>query len=286
MVKENVGQDYNVCWTRTSWGAVFAGVIVILIVQLTLGLLGLSIGLWTIDPGSENQPLAGLGIGSAIWWVLTSLIAVYIGAWVSGFLSGTTKQPAMVHGIVTWGVATLISVYLLTAGVGAIVGGALNVVQSGLNMMSGAVSSLMQAVPEGAIPNINQIQKEIEDTLGQQGEDVNVQQVMGEVRQAVQRLFDQDGATAADQQEVVDLLVTRLNMNPPEAQRLVTRWISAYENAQQRMQQFAGQAQEVGGQTAQVVGTAAFWSFIMLVLSAVVAALGGSAGGIKGLRHA
>ena len=52
---------------RISWSAVFAGVLVAIVTQMLLTLLGLGIGLGTVDPLQERNPVAGLGIGSAIW---------------------------------------------------------------------------------------------------------------------------------------------------------------------------------------------------------------------------
>ncbi|MCK8494731.1 hypothetical protein M0L20_22875 [Spirosoma sp. RP8] len=48
---------------RISWSAVFAGVLVAIVSQLLLSLLGLGIGLSTIDPETEQNPTAGLGTG-------------------------------------------------------------------------------------------------------------------------------------------------------------------------------------------------------------------------------
>ena len=48
---------------RISWSAVFAGVLVAIVSQMLLTLLGLGIGLSTVDPVSEQNPTAGLGTG-------------------------------------------------------------------------------------------------------------------------------------------------------------------------------------------------------------------------------
>ena len=49
---------------RISWGAVFAGA---LVVQLALSLLGLGIGMGTVDSLKEANPLRGLGTGAIVW---------------------------------------------------------------------------------------------------------------------------------------------------------------------------------------------------------------------------
>src|SRR3954469_22305097 len=111
---------------RVSWGAVFAGVVITLAIQILLGLLGVAIGASTIDPLREQNPTKGIGIGAGIWVVLSSLIAIFIGSWVGGRLSGSTRTDGRLHGLLTWSVATLLTVYLLTTAVGSMLGGAAN----------------------------------------------------------------------------------------------------------------------------------------------------------------
>lgn len=53
---------------RVSWGAVFARVVIAFVTMLALSLLGLAIGLGTIDPVEEQNPFAGLATGAAVWW--------------------------------------------------------------------------------------------------------------------------------------------------------------------------------------------------------------------------
>ena len=64
---------------RISWGAVFAGALLALITQLGLSLLGAGIGLSTIDPMEERNPLSGIGTGAVIWYALSTLVALYVG---------------------------------------------------------------------------------------------------------------------------------------------------------------------------------------------------------------
>src|SRR6476619_4773926 len=111
---------------RISWGAIAAGIVVVLVVQLMLMLLGLAIGTATIDPATTGSPEATtLGIGGGIWWLLATAISVFAGAWVAGRLAGMpTSTDGMLHGIVTWAAATLLGIYLLTTTIGGLVGGA------------------------------------------------------------------------------------------------------------------------------------------------------------------
>ena len=61
---------------RVSWGAIFAGLVVTIVIQLTLTLLGVAIGAATIDPLRERNPAEGLGVSSAIWLTVSALISI------------------------------------------------------------------------------------------------------------------------------------------------------------------------------------------------------------------
>ena len=125
---------------RISWGAVVAGVVVVLVVQMLLMLLGIAIGAATIDPATADTPRAAtLGTGGAVWWLGSTAIAVFAGAWVAARLAAVpSRLDGGLHGVVTWAAATLIGIYLLSTAIGGLVGGAF-----------GALGSAAQAVGQG-----------------------------------------------------------------------------------------------------------------------------------------
>src|SRR5688572_24020419 len=99
---------------RISWGAIFAGLIVALVCQIVLTMLGVAIGAATIEPLNEQRPLENLGTGAAIWWIVSSLISLFLGACVAGRLAGVPRRgDGALHGIIMWGTATLITFLLV-----------------------------------------------------------------------------------------------------------------------------------------------------------------------------
>lgn len=156
---------------RITWGAIFAGVVVALVIQMVLSLLGLGIGLGAVNPTDAN-PLAGIGIGAGIWWVASMLISLFIGGLVAGRLSGIPgKADSFLHGMLTWCVFTLLSFYLLTTTVGGI-----------FNTVGKAVSQSMNvagnvAGPEAA-DKASDAAAQAKDKFQQQKE--NVQQQMND----------------------------------------------------------------------------------------------------------
>jgi hypothetical protein len=95
---------------RISWAAIFGGVIVVVAIQLLLSLLGAGIGLGTVDTNAGSTPTpSSLGIGAGLWWVVSSCLALFAGGYVTAWLAGIeTRFDGMLHGLVTWGIATLL----------------------------------------------------------------------------------------------------------------------------------------------------------------------------------
>ena len=98
------GQDTNGSWgrpvaplaspdlveyRRVSWSAVFAGVVVAISFNLVLAVLGIGIGLTTIDAAQAESPQAStLGLAATVWWIVTALLSLASGGWVAGRLAG------------------------------------------------------------------------------------------------------------------------------------------------------------------------------------------------------
>ncbi len=83
-------------------GAVVAGMVIAVAAQLVLSLIGAGIGLSTIDPLRYNgtPDASTFGIGAAIWWAITSILALFAGGWVAGHLAGSPeKTDGMLHGM-------------------------------------------------------------------------------------------------------------------------------------------------------------------------------------------
>ena len=155
---------------RISWGAIIAGLIVALVTQILLSMLGVAIGAATVNPTQEQNPLEGLGTGAAIWWVVSSLISLFLGGCVAGRLAGVPRKgDGALHGIIMWGTATLITFLLVGTALGGIFGG--------------VFGALQQQSAQGAPPS--QIGEQIKGELQQRG--INVDQMQRQAEQSVQQ---------------------------------------------------------------------------------------------------
>jgi hypothetical protein len=145
-----------------SWSAIFAGVVMALVIQLVLSILGVGIGAASVSPQTEQSPFAGLGIGSAIWLFISSIIAMYVGGWVAGRASGVYRRSSgALHGAVVWGLSVLVTTFFLTSAAGALVSGT-------SSLLGGVMSTTTQAAASS--PELSQ---EIKEALRQRGIDLN-----------------------------------------------------------------------------------------------------------------
>ncbi|HEY9517519.1 MAG TPA: hypothetical protein VIQ74_17805 [Gemmatimonadaceae bacterium] len=146
---------------RVSWGAVFAGLVVALALQAVLTLLGTAIGLTALDGATGRE----FGIGAGIWLILSILVSLYVGGLVTGRLAGVlTRGDGALHGVLMWGLSTVLGLYLLASGVSSLLGGAVQLASSGAagtagtaaqggrvaQSMDSAARSMMDTIQESA----------------------------------------------------------------------------------------------------------------------------------------
>lgn len=129
--------------SRVSWGAILAGAVMALAVGFVFSLLGGAIGLsFAADADQET-----LGYGAAIWAVATTIIALFIGGWItSQCVVGETKTESVVHGIIMWGVVLAMLLYLTASGIGAGFSSMLQVANVGANASENASQEQMDSV--------------------------------------------------------------------------------------------------------------------------------------------
>lgn len=170
MAEENIpvrgAADYFWPHRRNSWGAIFAGAAIVMAVQFLLGVLGVAIGLVALGISPEEGTAKGVGIGAAIWWIIAASISLFAGGWVAGRLSGMFHRlEGVLHGAVTWAVATLLSVILVTSAMGAVIGGAWSVLSTG-------ATTAAQTKPQTDVqlPTTQQVQSAAEQAQNAAGE--------------------------------------------------------------------------------------------------------------------
>lgn len=95
------------------WSAVFAGATVAITLWVLLQMIGMGIGLASVDVGDAGS-LRTVGIGTTVWTAVTPLIALFIGGLVTGRLAATYSQRSgAMHGFVVGAFASLIGLFVM-----------------------------------------------------------------------------------------------------------------------------------------------------------------------------
>ncbi len=273
---------------RVSWGAIFAGLLVTIVLQFMLTLLGVAIGAATINPLQEQNPTQGLALGSAIWLLASGLISLFSGACVAGRLAGGPRPAdGLLHGIVTWSAVTLTTMLLLATTTGMLIGGTGALLSQAIggaaqsSQDGGSQTSMasMENQIKNAFPEAGALLPPTGRTAGSQppGTLTDLARKDPQLAAALARMESHGGAakSSADSEQVVQLLTSQHGINQQEASQLVTQWDQQF---QQTRTQAERKVRQTGDVAARNVSKGATWAFIALLLGALVAAWGGWAG--------
>jgi hypothetical protein len=255
---------------RASWGAIIAGVVTALVVQLLLNLLGIGIGAAALSAANpaENPDASTFSIGAGLWWTLSGIIASFCGGVVAGRLCGVTKvSTARWHGFVAWCVTTLVIFYLLTSALGGVVGGSLSALG---NTLGGVTRSAASAV-SGAAQNADTggLEAQVRSLVNPSDTQSVQNSLLTYIRASA--TGDQQAANAARDQ-AVNGLARVANISPDEARSRLNQVEQQYRQTMDQAKQQATRAAEVSRQTTSRAG---FFGFIALVLGAIAAWYGG-----------
>ncbi|MCE6960839.1 PhnA-like protein [Cereibacter sphaeroides] len=262
---------HTIMLNRVSWGAIFAGVAVALVVQVLLSMLGAGIGAASLDPGTGDNPQAStFSIASGIWYAISGILAAFAGGYVAARMSGKTlPTTGALHGLTAWAVTTLLVLYMLSTSVGSIVGGTFRGVSS-------AVSGIGEVASQAAGPMLEDVNPLDALERGVRATGTDPEALNASAVNAMRRLVMSDEA-GADQprQEAVQALAAARGISPEQAEQQVAQLEQQYRQTMDRAQQAATEAADTA---ASAVAAGAFAAFVALVLGAIAGWLGGRSG--------
>ena len=301
---------------RISWPAVFAGGLLSIALMILLAMLGAGIGAGTLDPMKvDGSPSASaFGIGAGLWWAISTLISMFAGAYVAGRLSGVLRPAdGGLHGLLTWSLALLTTVYLVGSGAGSLLssaGGILGTVATVSATGAAAVAPKLadiagdelqkQGVSFDSIKNdamtllqqtgkpglqVGAVKQQAEAAANDVGNTVGTADGSQQNFTALlDRLLAQAKGTASqvDRDAVVNVVMARTGMNRDDATKRVEGWQATAEQARAKAAQATDaakqKAREAADAAAKAVSRAMLLAFLALAIGAVVAWFGGSLG--------
>lgn len=269
----------TVLLNRISWGAVLAGVVVALVTQLLLNMLGIGIGVATLNPVSGDNPAPQtFSIAAGIWYALSGIIAAFAGGYMAGRLSGKPiESTAGWHGLTAWAMTTLVIFYLLTTAVGSLIGGVFSTVSGAVGGLGRTAATAAQtAAPAlaNATDPFGAIERQVRDASGGNDPAALRDAAVAAVRAAV--TGDQAQAQQAREQ-AAQALARAQNIPVEEARNRVGQYEQQYRQTAEQAKQ---QAKRAADSAARVVSRGALFGFLALVLGALAGWFGGRMGAV------
>ena len=277
------------------WKAIIGGTVAAIGIHLLLTALGVGAGLATFTPMTDANPVANFSVGAAIIWTVCALISLWFGGFIAGRFSHSLHS-GFAHGILVWSLTLIITLLLLTAGTGMVLGGALKVLGEGLGIggkvVAAGVGDLAKAGVKRSSGQLESFIDEAVQSVPTNATPKASTRAKREIGFAVTKLFapgnditSQDNRTA-----VIKALVDYSQMTEADATKTVDDWTTSYKNLKaelERIKDAAEQkAREAADKAASNLSCAAIWSFFALLFGLLITALGGSCGARCALRHA
>lgn len=261
--------------SNLKWGAIFGGGVAALAIASMLYALGLALGLSWIDPNDPGS-LRPSGIFSAIWMIVVSLVALFVGGYVAARGAGAlSRGPGALHGLVMWGLSVVAGVWLLGNVASAVVRGGAALGGAAMNAVSGPIQSVSQlrALPAHFGMDSEDLLMPINQRLRQQGKpEVTAQQVESATQHVIQRSL-RDGQL--DRETLVQALAVNTSLSQADAEQLAAdaqmRFQTARADVDQRLSNVSRTALEAAEDS-----SAAFWALFGALLLGLAAAVGGS----------
>ena len=268
---------------QISWGAVFAGVTVALVLQLILNMVGLGVGLSTVDPVAGDSPSVGaFSAGAGIWWVVSGIVASAIAGYIAGRLSGKpSPSTTAYHGLIAWALSTLVVVYLLSSAATGLFGGALSTVSGALGGVGKTLGGSIQTAVQTAAPTLNtindpmaRIENQVRGSFGGQDPAALRDQAIAAMRNA---LSDDPAKQQAAIDQASDALAKAQGIPQDQAKAQVVQYQQQYKETVAKAKE---QAKQVADATAKTVSRGALFGALALLLGALAAFFGGQAGAV------
>ena len=273
-----VGGDHEHVHRRISWAAIFGGVILVIAVQLLLSMLGAGIGMSTVNINDGSTPGASsLGIGAGVWWVVTSCIALAFGGYVSALMAGIAiRFDGVLHGLVTWGIATLLTFYLLTSAIGGVIGGGFSALGSVTSAAGSGISDAAKPVAQATGISPDMVQQQAQAYLQPTNQDPASMSPQDAQKAVATDLatYAKGGPDAAPAKaHIVSIMAAQQHISEADASK-------KFDDAQTKLTNTKNEAMQKAKDAADASASAAsktsFAGFGVLLLGAIAAALGGS----------
>lgn len=261
-----------------SWGAIFAGAVVAIVLGAMLNTLGAAIGASSVETVSRDTPgAATFTIGAAAWMALSGAFVLLVGGIVAARLAGTwSRKDALLHGLGVWALSFLIAIFLVgTALSGGTVAAIRGVTGAATTVAAGAATTAVVGGAAIASQDEGQgIAGALQRRLAAPADPATAsrEELTAEMADLAARRVADGEWNADDRARMEQLIAATAGITPEEARQRL-------EQAEQRLAAAAREAEETARRTADAAASSAailaFWAFATMLLG-LAAATGGA----------
>ena len=263
---------------RVSWGAIIGGVILVVATQLLLSLLGAGIGLGTVNTNAGTTPDASsFGLGAGIWWIVSSILSLAFGGFAAAWMAGVeTRWDGVLHGLVTWSISTLLTIWLLSSAIGGILGGGASALGGLASAAGSGVKDVAQPLAQATGISPDTIQQQAQAYLQPSNPDPASLSPQDAQKQVASNLvtYAKGGPDAgAAKDRIVAIMAAQQHISPDQAAK-------QFDDAQAKLQQQKAQAiqaaKNAADTSAAVAAKTSLAGFADLLIGAIAASIGGA----------
>jgi hypothetical protein len=253
---------------RMAWGAIFGGTVAALGIWALLYALGLALGLSAVDPNNIDTAKAS-GVFTGIWGLLAPLIALFIGGAIAGRGAGfVTKGGGAIHGLVMWGLTTLVGAWLLANLLGAVIGGVTSMGQQGLKAGAQAIGGQQGGGAKAFGLDANAALEPINQRLQAEGKPtITPEQLNAATKDALQSSVQKG---KLDKETLVVAIDENTQLERQDAEDVANRIDTQFQGTVDKVQSGALQAADTSGKVLWGVFGALFLGLISAVLGGLV----------------
>lgn len=274
-----------------SWAAVIAGSVVAIAVHLALTELCIGSGLASYEPADPQSSATAVASGTAIAWMVSGLISIFVGSWVAGRMKRHgTRIEAAVHGSLVWALGSILTLAVGALTLGAVVGGAGSLLSAGISGAGQGIAAIAPTAAKIAAPSWDDVKKQLDGAIGNTesaaGKPGNENRFAERSRlmQLLSSSFtlDKSQQSDAERQETSTLLASQLGISGEAARATLVQWQRVWDEGVQRYRTLMDDAKHTATEAAVLAKRRTSQAMIIaffVMIAGLAAAMAGAVAG-------
>ncbi|HEX3135584.1 MAG TPA: hypothetical protein VHX44_18625 [Planctomycetota bacterium] len=281
-----------------SWGAVFAGMVTAIALQIGLAQLCVSLGLAMYTPFDPNQPTTTIAMATIIAWVGCALVGLFLGGWVAGRLAHFQSHTiAGLHGALVWATGAVMASATVAVTVALLAGGTVKVAGDAMQAAATGAGAIGSSVASAVAPNWDAVRDQVKDASGKLADAAkngNLETRFADQSRLMELLgkfFVADRAqrpTGPEKEELSGLVASQLGISKEAAIKTMDQWERSWDAAVAKFNQAQEAAKQKAAEAAlaakKYTASAAGISFGLMLVGLIAAIMGGMFGSVC-FRH-